>query len=63
MLVFDPVKLAWSDISDKISGVAPPPRRGQGFASAGGKLFVHGGYNPSGNGCGLKIMDKPYSPC
>ena len=49
MFVFDPVELTWSDMSSKISGVAPSPRLGHGFAAAGGKLFVHGGYNPVGN--------------
>jgi hypothetical protein len=49
MFVFDPVELTWSDMSSKISGVAPSPRFGHGFAAAGVKLFVHGGYNPFGN--------------
>jgi hypothetical protein len=49
LFVFDPVELSWNDISTKISGIAPSPRSDFGFASAAGKLFVHGGYNPLGN--------------
>ncbi len=49
LFVFDPVKLAWSDISINTKGVAPSARKDFGFASAGGKLFVHGGYSPLGN--------------
>jgi hypothetical protein len=51
MLIFDPVELAWSDVSERTSGVAPSPRSDFGFALAGNKLYVHGGYNPIGNVC------------
>ncbi len=49
LFAFDPVQLAWSDISCKTSGIVPSPRKDFGLASAGGKFFVHGGYNPLGN--------------
>ncbi len=49
LFVFDPVELSWNDISNKTSGIAPSLRCDFGFASAAGKLFVHGGYNPLGN--------------
>jgi hypothetical protein len=52
MSVFDPVELAWRDVSNKTSGVSPSPRSDFGFALAGNKLYVHGGYNPSGDPCG-----------
>jgi N-acetylneuraminic acid mutarotase len=50
LFVFDPVELSWNDISNKTSGIAPSLRCDFGFASAAGKLFVHGGYNPLAGG-------------
>ena len=36
--------LAWTDLTDSLNGaVFPSPRRGHGFASAMGKLYVFGG--------------------
>ena len=34
---------AWADLSAAASGTPPSPRAFHGFASAGGKLYVHGG--------------------
>jgi hypothetical protein len=60
LFVFDPVELAWSDISNKAIGDAPAPRKDFGFASADGKLFVHGGYNPLGNVFALTRLARNY---
>jgi hypothetical protein len=48
--VYDPAAEAWTDISAALSGTPPSPRRGHGFTSAGGKLYVHGGWDGSGEG-------------
>jgi len=42
--VFDPATMAWTDLSAATSGTPPSARGGHGFTSAGGKLYVHGGY-------------------
>jgi hypothetical protein len=55
MLVFNPVELAWSDVSNRTSGGTPSPRSDFGFALAGNKLYVHGGYNPSGDACAARF--------
>jgi hypothetical protein len=39
--VLDPETLAWS--TPEVSGVAPSPRDGLGFASTSGRLYVFGG--------------------
>jgi hypothetical protein len=41
----DPSAMTWSDLSSAITGPSPPPRYGHGFAAAGGKLYVHAGWN------------------
>ena len=41
--MFDPVTMAWTDLSDAASGVPPTARYNHGFTSVGGKLYVHGG--------------------
>lgn len=46
--VFDPSAMAWEDLSADVSGTAPSPRYSMGFASAGGKLYVFGGYGGAG---------------
>ena len=43
LYVLDPVAMAWTNLSDAASGTPPPARYLHGFASAGGKLYVHGG--------------------
>jgi hypothetical protein len=45
---FDPATMTWTLLSAAAdSAPAPSARYGHGFTSAGGKLFVHGGYNGS----------------
>ena len=46
--VYDPAAMAWTNLSAAASGTPPFARSGHGFASAGGLLFVHGGFNSSG---------------
>jgi hypothetical protein len=46
--VYDPAAGAWTDLSAALSGTPPSLRRYHGFTSAGGKLYVHGGYDDSG---------------
>jgi hypothetical protein len=43
--VYDPAAGAWTDLSAALSGTPPSPREGHGFTSAGGKLYVHGGFD------------------
>ena len=45
---YDPAAMAWTDLSAAASGTPPSPRDFQGFASAGGYLYVHAGYGDSG---------------
>ncbi len=40
---YDPAAGGWTDLSTALSGTPPSPRDGHGLASAGGKLYVHGG--------------------
>lgn len=42
--MFDPSSMAWTNLSTDVLGPQPSPRSGHGFASAAGKLYVHGGY-------------------
>jgi len=42
---FDPIAVAWTDLTEGVHGIPPQARVSHGFASAGGKLYVHGGYN------------------
>jgi N-acetylneuraminic acid mutarotase len=45
LYVYDPATMAWTDLSN-----SPPVARVlHGLASAGGKLYVHGGYIHSGD--------------
>ena len=52
---FDPVAVAWTDLSDAASGVPPTARNEHGFTSTGGKLYVHGGSSCYG-GCPLSDL-------
>ncbi len=45
---FNPVDMAWTNLSGLVSGTPPSPRHNFGFASAGGKIFVFGGENVYG---------------
>ena len=47
--VYDPVAMTWEEISVVVYGTPPSPRGKHGFASAGGKLYVHGGQDDNGN--------------
>ena len=49
--MYDPAAGAWTDLSAALSGTPPSSRGYHGFTSAGGKLYVHGGYGgDSGEG-------------
>ncbi len=50
--VYNPSTRAWTDLSVATAGAPPAARLGHGFAAAGGKLYVHGGWNGSGEGDG-----------
>jgi hypothetical protein len=47
--VYDPAAEAWTDLNCTLSGAPPSPRMGHGFTSAGGKLYVHGGWDGFGD--------------
>ena len=49
LLVYDPVAMAWTDLSAAASGTAPSPRCFHGFTAAQGRLYVHGGWDANGN--------------
>ena len=40
--------MAWTELSDAVSGAAPSPRYGHGLTSANGNLYTHGGLGGSG---------------
>ncbi len=46
--VYNPATMTWFDLSGHALGTPPTARSGHGFTSAGGKLYVHGGYDGSG---------------
>jgi hypothetical protein len=46
--VYNPASMTWFDLSSHALGTPPTARHGHGFTSAGGKLYVHGGYDGSG---------------
>jgi hypothetical protein len=48
--VYDPAAGAWTDLSAALSGTPPSPMGRHGFESAGGKLYVHGSWDDSGEG-------------
>ena len=48
--VYDPASTTWLNLSSHALGTPPSAREGHGFASAEGKLYVHGGYDESGVG-------------
>ena len=41
--VYDRIAMTWTDLSASVYGITPTARYTHGFASADGKLFVHGG--------------------
>jgi len=46
---FDPIAVAWTDLSAQVNGTVPTARCWHGFTSADGKLYVHGGQDTDGN--------------
>ncbi len=46
--VYDSVNIRWTELTDAVFGTLPDPRDGHGFTTAGGKLYVHGGYGVTG---------------
>ena len=46
--VYDPVAMTWENLTIVVNGTPPSPRGKHGFASAGGKLYVHGGQDGKG---------------
>jgi hypothetical protein len=49
--LFDPTTMTWTLLpAAEESGTRPCARSGHGFASAGGKLYVHGGVGNTGAG-------------
>ena len=59
LYVFDPVGLAWTDLSNAAVGTPPTPRYSHGFASVGGRLYVHGwndGYGGERGSTGCEIQ-------
>ena len=42
---FDPATMNWTLLSAALDAPRPLARVGHGFTSAGGKLYVHGGYS------------------
>jgi hypothetical protein len=41
---FDPVDMTWTLLSAAEDSTRPSARAKHGFASAGGRLYVHGGF-------------------
>ena len=52
---FDPATMAWNPLSAADSARRPSARYGHGFASAGGRLYVHGGSGPSSPVSGTRV--------
>jgi hypothetical protein len=65
--VYDPSSKSWNDLSASSSGTPPSSRIDFGFTSAGGKLYVHGGWSGGSeygwqHGKGLNSeMDREYT--
>ena len=45
---FDPATMTWTSLSDADDARRPLPRDWHGFTSAGGRLYVHGGWDGYG---------------
>ena len=43
LFVYDPLTLAWTDLSSQVSCTLPAARFYHGFTSTGDKLYIHGG--------------------
>ncbi len=48
--VFDPATMTWTRLSAADDAGRPSPRDYHGFTSAGGLLYVHGGWGINGTG-------------
>ena len=48
--VYNPASMTWFDLSDHALGTPPTARSYHGFTSAGGKLYVHGGWGIRADG-------------
>ena len=48
LYVFDLSNSNWTDLTQSIVGDIPSARYGHGFASAGGKIYLHGGSSSPG---------------
>jgi hypothetical protein len=46
---FDPATMIWTLLSAANDTLLPSARSGHGFTSAGGRLYVHGGYSYQGD--------------
>jgi hypothetical protein len=52
LYAFDPATRTWTLLSAALDAPRPSARYSHGFTSAGGKLYVHGGYGINyGDGC------------
>ena len=51
MMEFDPTSKIWENLTEIQLGVPPSPRACHGFASASGKIYVHGGVDVNGKTC------------
>ncbi len=56
--VYDPATMAWTNLSTAASGTPPSGRESMGFAAAGGKLYVHGGFDDSGEGTAVSELAR-----
>jgi hypothetical protein len=64
---FDPATMTWTLLSAALDAPRPSARNLHGFTSAGGKLYVHGGYGLlangfNGDGCSLSLS-LAHTPC
>jgi hypothetical protein len=50
LYAFDPATMTWTNLSAADDAGRPSARFGHGFTSAGGLLYVHGGYGITGSG-------------
>ncbi len=55
LFMFDLANMTWTRLA---AANAPSARYGHGFTSAGGKLYVHGGYGAGGNAL-WRLYDLP----
>jgi hypothetical protein len=48
LYAYDLTSYKWTDLSYISKGVIPSPRWGHGFVTAGGRLYLQGGYGSNG---------------